>query len=438
MKRLKQIGFLSLYLAFSGLCQATVLSDLAASMKPGAWAELPCTGFNYSLLSSGVSYHYITQYSDDAVWNPVTQEVYYIGGGHLGTAKFISYSAATNAWREETQQSWMVSGMGHGYDHNAIDVARQLFYHRPMNVRTIIYRYNIATKGWNSSGIPASLIAFESLDCCVGFTYFPEMKSLVVANSRSSSLLICKADTWKWTTIENCPMGYANFARYNPVLKQVWFGGGVAAAGNFSYKLDSTAKVTKLKDAPFALTMGPSVQVVDPVSGKYLVFGGSGEFYVFDMANDIWTKQSATPPFFSLGPDGPVFGTVATEIPDYGVVMFCTYAADNSKVFLYKHSAPASITRDGYAPDSPYSPGLNVSPNPFRARTSITVHGIEAGPDLRLQVLDVRGRCIASLAPSHANSSIFGWDATGFPAGIYVAKCLVNGRILTKRILIQE
>ena len=125
------------------LASATVLGDLARSMSPGTWAELNCTGFTKSLLDGGGGHH-IFEYTDDAVWDPVTEQVLFLGGAHGGNQKFISYNAETNTWRMEPLPSWAINQVGHAYDHNAIDQQNGIMYHHSMDGRDT-RRYVIST-----------------------------------------------------------------------------------------------------------------------------------------------------------------------------------------------------------------------------------------------------------------------------------------------------
>src|SRR3989338_8681951 len=59
----------------------TALSTLAASMQPGTWAELNTQGFGQSLLDD-VNGSFIVQYTDDAQWDPIARQVYFIGASY--------------------------------------------------------------------------------------------------------------------------------------------------------------------------------------------------------------------------------------------------------------------------------------------------------------------------------------------------------------------
>jgi hypothetical protein len=432
---MKKILPFLLLLALAVLAPATVLGDLAASMQPGSWAELNTNGFTQPLLWAEESYHYITQHSDDAVWNPGTEEVYYIGGGHGGIGKIIVYSAATNTWREETRQPWM-EPLGHGYDHNAIDPVNGILYHHPMSGRKIIHRYLINYKTWQvCTYVPDAIAVWELIDCCRGVCYFPEMRSLLITSGRSRALFIFGTFTGKWTKKENLPMADPHtFAKYNPVHKCVMFGGGNGSSS--IYKIDSAGNVTSLKGAPFYMGVATTVQTVDPVTGKYLVFHDNGVFYHYDITTDTWSQQSSAVPFFNIGPSGPIFGTVATPVSTYGVSLFMTYNATRPRVHIYKVAntrVEQRVAKTG---------GLRVEarPNPFNGAVLIRLaNGVGANnylPLPQLAIYDIHGRMVHRAA--EPVSGTYTWSASGLPAGIYLLKASVGNKTYSKRLFLQK
>lgn len=92
----------------------TELGRLAASLKPGEMKELVTKGFTHDLSKSWYSWDHeggkrvygaqamfeiVTgNWSNDAKWDPVTQQVLYLGIGHYAAMKFVTYSAISNEW----------------------------------------------------------------------------------------------------------------------------------------------------------------------------------------------------------------------------------------------------------------------------------------------------------------------------------------------------
>ncbi len=373
-RRAARRGFALAALCASVVCgpgaaqSPTALSQVAASMRPGAWAELPTLGLTNELLTDSASYSYITQYSEDLAWDPVSRRLLFVGGPHTGQVKFITYGETANTWAAQPRPAFWDCPLnepwglcrGHSYDHLALDVAGRALYHRHYN-SAVISRYDLATGAW--SALP-DIEQNPNSTCCGALEYFPELQRLVLVMGAFGEVSAWNPGTGAWSLLaQNLEMGsYTNFAEYNPVHKVMIFGGGWGSGNrNALHKLDRFGVVTRLSDHPFdQLGASQSIVTVDPLSGRYLVFGkigGQERFYEYDVVTDTWTPQPAErrrPPFFALGPDGPIFGAVATPIATHGVVAFVKYAANNgSKVYLYKHQPGFGLTGDGAADDAP-------------------------------------------------------------------------------------
>jgi hypothetical protein len=350
-RRIVWVAMLWFYLLGPTLTQAqTALGQLAASMQPGTWAELTTNGLTNDLLY--IAPGHLLQYADSAVWDPNSRQFLFVGGAHAPdpNKRFITYNDATNSWRREADPyffefSSTAQIVWHAYDHNTIDPATGDFYYRPFYHATV-YRYRIATKSW--SALPDMP---DSLNCCAGMAYFPEMGGLVIVGG--GTVRFWKRSTNQWSDLAtNVIMGpYHNFAEYNPVYKVVLLGGGNDSSD--IYKLDSSGKLTKLKNAPLTLAIPYSVVTADPVSGQYLVVGGRDSntnrwnaVYAYDIATDAWQRQSS--PFPATAD-----GIVATPVSTYGVTMFLRYDWGDPRVYLYKYSAGTIIPPDTTPPAAP-------------------------------------------------------------------------------------
>jgi hypothetical protein len=321
----------------------TALGRLAAGMKAGEWAELKTDNIVETLRAKGAS-GAIFGYNEGAVWDPKSRQVLYMGGDHNDRVRFVTYSADANAWKIMPQPDWAGGGTSHGYDHNAIDAARGIFYYRPFS-NPVVRRYDIAAGTW--SDLPR-VATQEYLACCVGLAWFPEMEALVWANGgggKGHVFLYSEKDR-KWTMpAKDLPMGvYHNFAEYNPVRKVVLFGGGNGSKD--LYKLDAAGKVEALKKAPVGVGTMQTIVTVDPVGGDYLVFHKSGSFHVYDVTADEWKAREPArpPPVFAPTrvADNKVWHVTAVPVSTYGAVLFIKYySADPPRawVYVYKHSA---------------------------------------------------------------------------------------------------
>ncbi len=355
------VGIASVFMLPIMPLQASELSDAATSMQPGEWRELDTNNINETLTADGAS-NIVFGFTEDIKWDPVSRQLFYIGGDHNDAPQFISYSENTNSWQRLPRPSWMGTGTMHGYDHSAIDPQARYLYHRPY-ARSNFFRYQIDTGTWSTgSDVPQSVMGYKN--CCVGVEWFPELGTVVLASVEASSngALVQwepASDQWSRITQAELPMGRAHhFAEYNPVHKVVIFGGG-NDGGRLIYKGDANGNVVPLNQAPADLGTQESVVTVDPVSGDYLVFTSSGDFYAYNVLNDTWTLQSSggTLPLFTTRFGTGVHGVVATPVASYNVNLFVTCdGGNNCKVNLYKHAPGAA---DVQPPSNPTNLQVN-------------------------------------------------------------------------------
>jgi hypothetical protein len=315
-----------------GQASASALSDAAAALQPGQWTVLSTGNLNRATLDDGAGYH-VFYYTEDLTWDPVSRQLLFVGGGHGTDAEFLRYRESTNAWtRTKPGGSQWHSSFSHGYDHNAIAPALGKFFFRqpaydPSNYLEI---YNIAAGTWSRS----APMPYRP-GCCGGLEYFPELNGLVLANG-DAGLLHYDPAANRWSEISGASWGdYHNFAEYSPVHKVMIFGGGESSGTNAVFRLNASRQITRLANAPAHLGTTHSVVTTDPISGNFLAFFGSS-FYELNPATNTWRKMSTNAPWQA---SGGIWGVVATPISTYGVVAFVKYAGDNSKVYLYRHSA---------------------------------------------------------------------------------------------------
>ena len=315
------------------------LSSLAEKMNPGTWAELKTNGFNNgAILAPGGSSDYITQYADNASWDPVSRQFLFEGMSHTNpTWTFVAYSEATNSWRTIPAHPDLAgTTVAHAYDHNTVDPATGDHFHRLYNSASV-YKYATSAGTW--SVLPQ--IPMQSRQVAGALAYFPEMGGLVFVDG-DFGVWFYKASANRWRQLADTtaatnsglpqlPMGdYNNFIQYNPVQKVVVFGGG---GDSHMYKMDASGKITPLKNAPFSVGITSTLFSVDPVSGKYVVITSGGTMYEYDVA-DNWKALSVQVPFAHPGD-----GVIQAPISTHGVILYVAYDFGSSKVYLYKHSA---------------------------------------------------------------------------------------------------
>ena len=122
---------------------ATTMGRLAASMKPGQWAELKTSGLNMKVFSDGG--HHALQYTDEAVWDPRSRQLLFCGEGHGAAPRFVKYSESSNAWTVLPLPNF---GPVHAYDHQAIDPHNGIYYRGRYYSREI-QQYDVEKGTWS-------------------------------------------------------------------------------------------------------------------------------------------------------------------------------------------------------------------------------------------------------------------------------------------------
>jgi hypothetical protein len=435
---MKSTGLIFIVILFMAVAmEASVLSELAESMKPGTWAELKTNGFTANLLEMGMDGSHIFQYCDGMTWDPVSEQLLFVGNPHNpydAPGKFICYAAATNAWRVEPKN---FSVFWHAYDHNAINPTRREFYHRHNDN---VFRYKIDSKSWGQlPNLP------NGSTCCGALEWFPEIDRLVFVGGRetSGSIALFNFSTNQWTIHSYRPaLGtYHFYAEYNPVHKVLIFGGGNGSAS--VYKMDRNGAVTRLKDSPLG-NLGPShsTLTVDPASGKYIALGNNGTYYEFDVVNDTWKSLGN----WKTHLNGSYVGAghlPATPVSSHGVVLFAYYSWDNSKVVLYKHSESTTVQEAaGFSNDNL---SVRVSPNPFNSRIKIAVScQLSAVSNFSLKIFDINGKMVKDFSSIYLPSGRRGipftsyLQAKGLSPGMYLLKAKIGKQTVTKKLFLMK
>lgn|GEM_PF-1081190 len=404
--------------------QSTALGARVASMQPGTWVELDTIGFNNgAFLETATFSKSILQWSDKAVWNPVTRQFYFVGAPHYEPQKFVIYSEASNAWTAGVAPCQGVECQ-HAWGHNALNPATGEFFHRRAGTNQI-QRYR--NGAWSSlPNIPAAGAQISG-----ALEYFPDRNGLVWIDG-AFGVWFYNTSTNQWTKLANTTgetggglqdltLGpIDNFAVYNPIHKAVLFGGGDdACCRGFRdiYKLDSSGKITKLRNAPIDLGVNSSIVTIDPVSGKYLVFGKDRSFYEYDLPADTWTLRGGPAPPIFQPTSAAVFDVVATPVSTYGVVMFVKYYFDQSKVYLYKHAASALPP----PPSDTTPPAVSLtSPAAGATVTSTVTISASASDNVAVSAVQFRLDGVDLGAPDAAAPYSVSWTTTSTSNGSHI------------------
>jgi hypothetical protein len=327
----------------AGTARASVLSDAAAALTADSntthWATLNTQGFNHALLGTDVfgvdNGHNTTDYSNDLTWDPVTEQVFYNGAGHLDPYKFIRYQSSNNTWAGITPLvDCMYAGdtydgcFAHGYNNGQLDPASGLYYFWDSGNR--VFPYDIATGIWKPtlylpSGIPGAPGG--------AMGYFPQRNSFVFVYNGA----VAEYNLLSGNIVQsfNKSMGpYHHVAVYNPKHRRLFFGGGNGS--NSLYVMNEAGAVAQVTSTPVELNVGIVALACDPVTGDLLLFS-SGRLDVlhFDPSNpqgNSWVAGPPLPVSYSQGYDQHV---MATADSNHGVILVAV--PHLFKVYLYKH-----------------------------------------------------------------------------------------------------
>ena len=347
------------------VASATVLSDMAASLAPGQWAELPApVGMGATLGTNGASGHKLT-YATVGAWDPISKRIYFCGMDHeLAHQTCQIYTEATHTWSIlPTQPPWAggTSPPIHGYDHNVLDANGRAFYHRPY-VSKNVYTCNI---GFDPNCTSWSL-AFTDSDMAgdlSGHAFAPwrgtsgRMVYYSVFNSTSSIVKEWDPNTRTSTTVGTIPMA----GQYGGIVVECSDGSPnicyLATDSTSLYTLNASGTLTARPTAPCSMHWNTSVSTVDPATGSLVTFCPSS-VHEFNPTTNAWRQVSGTTPahqFVSQWSNG----ALVVSVPAYGVIVVLGGNLGTSdatkKMWVYKHAAGTGSPGDTQAPTIPGS-----------------------------------------------------------------------------------
>ncbi|MEX0700475.1 MAG: hypothetical protein WD069_00115 [Planctomycetales bacterium] len=313
--------------AADGASSPTAIGKLAAGLEPGQSAELAAEGYDSRTLMRGED---ILAYCGRAAWDATKQQVLVVGQVHLkGPPSFISYSVEDNRWRREPTPKWAEDlKWFHGYENNAADSARGVFFHHS-SASPNVHRYDVSKDDWTT---------LPKLNAPTGhgtaIAYFPERKGLVRVLNKSAWFFSDEDKEWATlgTDFEAGP--YHNFAEYSPKFRMVLFGGGNGSPA--IHRIHADGKIDRGKDAPVSLGIGNTLNVADPVTGELLVLARGGGFFAYDPGADVWrTLPAESAPFPKYGGHSISAAPIGSE----GVVLYFSSAPQGMKNVVYKHGS---------------------------------------------------------------------------------------------------
>jgi hypothetical protein len=421
---------------WAGICFSTALSDLAASMAPGTWAELKTDNINATLYQGGSGASNIVPGANSGVWDD-NRKVFHYVGKTAGTQplRHVNYRASTNTWTIENNFTGG-STRGHGYDHNiGVDSETGTFYFRPGG--NTIYAHPVGGPWKAESSWPVK----GYVQVAIGTTLWSGAlqgvtgKALIVYNSGGSNGEIQIYDITRKTWLPYIhgfggQSTYHSGAEYSAVHNVAIVGGGNANPRKI-WRLNADQSMTALTDAP--VHWGGYLNancVADPVTGNFL-FMGNGQLWEYDpRGSGKYTKQtgSRVPPS-TIGNPFNNEGPVSAPVPSYGVVMYVSGRGQNSRVHLYKHAAGTTQT---HAQKAVHHARIAALPNPFSSEVSFKLPA--SSQNAQVTIYNVHGKRVAGLMVAGQGRTLT-WRPKGIASGIYVVKIVTGNSKSVRRIL---
>ena len=254
------------------------------------------------------------------------------------------------------------------------------------------------------------------------------------------------------------------------------WGATVPSPSGYVYGGDFDGKLTVLRWTPPTTAVSPEI---DAVGGPITIPAAGGSFdYTARVTNTSSSPQTFDAWVTATLPNGserPVVGPVAVTLPAGGsaqrtLTLTVPGAApaglytvslhvgdhpsgiDATDSFTFTKEAdaarpggPDALRMEGAFFDAADAPAahdaregaMSVSPNPARARSTVRFT-LGATAPVRLSVLDALGREVVVLAEGTlgAGSHAYAFERAGLPAGLYLARLVIDGRVQTQRLTV--
>jgi len=390
---------------------STALGDAVALMKPGQFRPLTTPGLTGNMLKTGPVMDVVMAFQNDACWDPLTQQILFIGGPHQAPMRFNVYKAETNMWRSETFPSG--SFTSHSYDNLTMD-QRGNFYHQ---YRGTVYVFNTLKNSWQPS-LPGISARYGSME------YFPEMDALIyVYNGTIQKMPMSRKS---WSTIKTgVPMGgLHNLADYNPIHNVLFFGGGNGSTD--FHKLDPNGTITKMASCPVEFRIHGALMTTDPVTGDVLVTDEK-DVYAYRVSQNKWERVAQS--FVER-----VGRNVVIPIADYGVVVY--FSDGRFPVLLYKHADCPDCVKTGIEKPllSTVSPVVTVVPNPFSGTGKISIVRNSAQKIKSLRIFSAAGTLVQDYSKELQKGSRT-IDLSKFAPGVYFVHWKSDQKTFAKRFI---
>src|SRR5215831_3530034 len=326
---------------------ASLIQAAAASMTPNSWKEVTgIIGQKETLQQPNVATSVLAQ-ANTFGWNPVLKRIQGLGQGHGGGLAYWEYDDATNTFKRWWQSApsnysppWPSSFGGgiHAYDHNVVNPYTGDYYVRDSSQGSSSLQIwklpNGASRGPggdpNTSGpwgdgsalvmVPSvrSQVPYQGAatghcwaktgffgsgaqGCFVGYitgSYAggdPATWGGVIAYDPVANSWIKNVAGAGQIPLENC---YHGVCEYSPSADCIVYGGG-NGQGDKLWKMTSNGIVSAVTTPPFGVGVSLDTSnsqfapegrlTVDPVTGKFLLFG-KGQLWELDATTNTWAR----------------------------------------------------------------------------------------------------------------------------------------------------
>lgn len=317
---------------------ASVISETAATMNQGEWKMISTSNEESILETDGGEYDIFDKYSSQMVYDPITDAVYYIGASHHGDfdGKFVKFDISTNTWSELTAYA-DGSTIIHGYDHNALDNRRSIFYAREPSSNNV-HKYTIATSTWST--IPSAGTSYNVI--ADAFGYFSAIDRLVYINSTTNEINYYDPQNGKWDGVQNTGITMGKYHAQGCDLAGhglYIFGGGNDT--NNLWSIDTNKIIKSIGNPTGSLSINVSSDggngcffLQDPLSGDLVLFHDNGNMYKWN-PKDRWSLINGISSKMGVN---SVDGHAGVSLPKYGVIMVVRRNNADVEVWLYKHA----------------------------------------------------------------------------------------------------
>ena len=351
-----------LLLLFVSPTNSQHIKTVSDSMVAGEWKPLVAVIDGPLHDGASVTGEHLT-YAMSGQWNSEAKEEYYIGAGHgVNSAPWVfKYVAATNTWKKLAALSPPLVP-SHNYGHTALNTYQRRLYTRDYNGQKI-YGWNVISDTFLGLLTTAP---FDLGNVAEGVCWFEDLNG---AGNEEGGLLIydgeqpsgTEAHIWEpskgtgpsaWTKVNNVIVpgptsgNYHTWAAYSKAYNVAFVGGGNNQQRKVAV-INANRTVTAVPDAPVNIRVQGANAVVDPVTGKLIVYG-FGQLWELGPSGSSWVWNRLTDPPGAVtadsgigNPGSPNFRSIfSTPIPDYGVIKYSrtTNQSQPGVFYLYKHA----------------------------------------------------------------------------------------------------